>query len=353
MTDDDASPPPVRPLRLAMTSYYLPSESKIGAGYQHHRIAQAMADRGHDVTMFSPCARPDDARYRHQAVPLDGSLRTFRWGDRIRRLDLSGFDLLHATGDNHLRLRGRPPIVRTLSGSCFSEARHITGTKERLRMVALGLTEIAGTLSAQRAVAISRNSTTFTPWVRDVIPCGVDTDRFRPGTADDVPTILFVGTYERRKRGRLLMEAFARHVRPAIPEARLWMVCTDAPAAPGVEVLGRLSDAELAERYRRATVFCLPSSYEGFGVPYIEAMASGTPVVATHNPGALEVLDHGRLGRVVADDDLGPALVALLRDAPTRAELSRRALAEVDRYRWRSVAAAYEAVYVDVLGDRL
>lgn len=148
------------------------------------------------------------------------------------------------------------------------------------------------------------------------------------------------------------MEAFARHVRPAIPEARLWMVCTDAPAAPGVEVLGRLSDDELAERYQRATVFCLPSSYEGFGVPYIEAMASGTPVVATRNPGALDVLDHGRLGRVVADDDLGPALVALLRDATARSDLARRALAEIDRYSWHSVADAYEAVYAAVLDRR-
>lgn len=49
----------------------------------------------------------------------------------------------------------------------------------------------------------------------------------------------------------------------------------------GVRVLGKVSLERLTEFYRRAWLFCLPSSYEGFGVPYIEAMASGTAVVAT------------------------------------------------------------------------
>src|SRR5581483_8941283 len=123
-----------------------------------------------------------------------------------------------------------------------------------------------------------------------------------------------VGTYKNRKRGHLLMEAFTRQIRPAVPEAELWMVCSDAPAAPGVTVHGRVSEKELAELYSRAWVFCLPSSYEGFGVPYIEAMASGTPVVATPNPGSLEVLDGGRCGVIVDPDELGDALIALLRD---------------------------------------
>ena len=90
-----------------MSSYYLPSESKIGAGYMAHRLAQVMVGRGHDVTMFSPCRRPDDATYRHVHLPLQGPRRTLRWPLVVRRLDLSGFDVFHAHGDDHLRL-GRP-----------------------------------------------------------------------------------------------------------------------------------------------------------------------------------------------------------------------------------------------------
>jgi phosphatidyl-myo-inositol alpha-mannosyltransferase len=318
-----------------------------------HRLAQVMAERGHQVTMFSLSRRPDDARYEHVHLPLQGSLRTFRWGWSVRNLDLESFDLYHAHGDDHFRIgRPTPAHVRTMYGSCLSEAMHIHGAKERLRMAMLGLTEIVGSLVPDATVAISDNTRRWYPWIRRVIPCGVDLGRFHPGPKEPEPTILFVGTFERRKRGRLLMEVFADHVRKAVPDARLWMVCSDAPEAPGVEVLGRLDDAELADRYRRAWVFCLPSTYEGFGVPYIEAMASGTAVVATPNPGAGEVLGCGRFGRIASDDDLATALSDLLTDETEREALAAAGLAHSADYDWDRVAQAYEAVYAELLNRR-
>ncbi len=79
------------------------------------------------------------------------------------------------------------------------------------------------------------------------------------------------------------------------------MVTQDAPPElpEGVTVLGRLSDDELADEYGRAWVFCLPSSYEGFGIPYAEAMTAGLPVVATPNVGARYVTDEGAVGSLV------------------------------------------------------
>jgi glycosyltransferase involved in cell wall biosynthesis len=215
-------------------------------------------------------------------------------------------------------------------------------------MFTLGLGEILATFVAGRTVLISENTRRWLPWVKTVIPCGVDTELFHPaedGGKEPVPTILFVGTYGQRKRGKLLMDVFAHQIRPEVPDARLWMVCTDAPSAPGVEVLGRLSDAELADRYRRAWAFCLPSTYEGFGVPYIEALASGTPVVATPNPGAIEVLDNGRYGRIVAEAQLGTELTSLLTDERARKTLATAGNARAKRFTWPQVVAKYERVY--------
>jgi glycosyltransferase involved in cell wall biosynthesis len=351
MTEDGDRPDGWRPLRIAMTSYYLPSESKIGAGHQAHAMAQALVDRGHEVMMFSPCAPVEGARYDHSQVLMHGPLRTFRWANRVRALDLRGFDVLHSHGDNHLRLRRSPPVIRTMHGSCFAEARHIHGAKERLRMFALGLTEVIGSLTATTTVAVSRNTRRYYPWINRVIPNGVDLDLFHPGEKEPTPTILFVGTYGQRKRGWLLMEAFDKEIQPHLPDAKLWMVCTDAPDAPGVEVLGRLSDEELADRYRRAWVFCLPSTYEGFGVPYIEALASGTAVVATPNAGAVEVLEEGRRGCVTSDSQLSSSLMRLLTEGDERGRLGCAGRDTVERYSWEEVIRQYESTYSEAGAD--
>jgi phosphatidyl-myo-inositol alpha-mannosyltransferase len=339
-----------RPLSIAMSSYYLPSESKIGAGYVAHRLAGAMTERGHDVTMFSPCSKPDDAKYQHVQVAVSPPLRTQRWALALRHLDLDGFDVFHAHGDNHFRVSKRTPAyVRTLMGSCFSEAIHIHGAKERLRMFMLGCTEVAGSLVADKTVAISQNTRHWFPWVSSVIPPGVDLGLFRPGEKTPDPTILFVGTYEQRKRGRMLVEAFTEHVLPRVPGAKLWMVCSDAPSSTGVEVLGRLTDEELASRYRAAWVFCLPSSYEGFGVPYVEAMASGTAVVATPNVGAKEVLAGGEFGVLTEPTALGVALADVLLDDSHRDKLAAAGLGRASEYDWNAVCAQYEHLYFRIL----
>jgi glycosyltransferase involved in cell wall biosynthesis len=338
---------------VAVVSNYLPSGSKIGVGYWVDQYCRALCARGHQVTVFSTCPPVPGAPYRTEQLPLEGSLRTFRFALALRKVDFSGFDVLHAHGDDQWLVGRRfPPHVRTMQGSCLSEATRITGAKERLRMVALGLGELLSTAVADKTVVISPATRRMMPWVHEVVPDGVDLARFaRPADLPraPVPTVLFVGTYRQRKRGALLVEQFCDVVRPALPEAELWMVCEDAPARPGVVPLGRLSDAELVDRYHRAWAFCLPSSYEGLGLPYVEALAASLPVVATPNSGARFVLDEGRAGVLCADEELGRSLVGLLGD-PER----RRALAVVGRDRAAAFALSatverYEALFDELL----
>lgn len=333
------------PLRLALASLYLPSASKIGAGYMSHRLANALADLGHEVTMFSPSGRCSDARYEHRTVELTGRARTFKWGWELRRQDLSGFDALLAQGDDHFVRRGAVPVhIRTMLGSCFDEARFVHGAKERLRMVLLGLTELVSAVRTPKVVGISACSLRYFPWLHDVIPCGVDTALFHADQAtkkEERPTIIFVGTYERRKRGWLLRKVFDEVILPALPDAQLWMVCSDAPPGDGVTVLGRVSDEELADLYRRAWVMCLPSTYEGFGVPYIEAMLSGTAVVATPNLGATEVLERGTLGILAPDEQLGVAVLRQLTDHAAREAFIARGLDRRTQYDFATIAQTY------------
>jgi len=339
-----------RPLRIAMISYYLPGGSKIGVGYQAHELANALVRRGHHVDVFSACAPGEGAEYGHRELQLTGSLQTFRFALALRRVDYSGYDVIHAHGDDYWLWRRRAPIhVRTMHGTGFEEALRIPGAKEKLRMLLLGLTEVLASLVADVTVAVSPQTRRWMPWVRRVIPNGVDTSRFRPapGAQGGVPTVLFVGTWGNRKRGGALARVFQRDVLPVLADARLEMVCRDAPAdpGPGVSVLGALSDAELVHAYQRAWVFCLPSEYEGFGIPYAEAMACGVPVVATPNIGARYVTDEGRAGVLSDLDSIGAVLTSVLTDGVARGKLARASRERSEAFALSSVVDRYEALY--------
>jgi len=348
-----ASPPapdPTRPLRVAMISYYLPSGSKQGIGYQVHELATELVRRGHHVDVISECPPVPGAVYGHVHLQLTGALRTFRFATAVRRLDLSGYDVVHAHGDDYWMWRRRTDRhIRTLHGSCFEEARRIRGAKERLRMVLLGLSECLASVVADHTVVVSPATTRWYPWVRDVVPNGVDLGRFRSdgGPRTTHPTVLFVGAWHGRKNGAELARQFAAQVRPRHPQAELWMVSRDVPedAGPGVRALGALDDTELAEAYRRAWIFCLPSDYEGFGIPYVEAMASGLPVVATANIGARYVSDEGRAAILTPLDDVGSALADLLADADRRSELAVAGAARAQEFSLTGVVDRYLDLY--------
>lgn len=339
-----------RRLRIAMISYYLPSTSKQGIGYQVHELATELVRRGHTVDVFSDCPPVDGASYGHRHIALTGALRTFRFATKLRKVDFSGYDVLHAHGDDYWLWRRRVPRhVRTLHGSCFEEALRIRGAKERLRMVLLGFSEVLASLVADVTVAVSPSTRRWTPWVRGVIPNGVDRSRFRPrpGERTERPTVLFVGTWGGRKRGAELARILSEQVLPAVPDAELWMVSQDVPqeAGAGVRPLGRLSNEELTDAYARAWVFCLPSTYEGFGIPYVEALASGLPVVATPNVGARYVTRDGRDAVLCDLDALGPALISLLTDAARRNALAEAGLRRAEDFSLDRVVDLYEDVY--------
>jgi phosphatidylinositol alpha-mannosyltransferase len=332
-----------------MISNYLPGGSKIGVGYWVDQFASELVRRGHTVTVFSTCPPGRAVSYETVVIKIPGRGRTFRFAAHVRRLDLSGYDVLHAHGDDYLCWRRRAPVhVRTMHGSCFHEALRIKGTLERLRMFLLGCGELVSSVLADRTFVVSPNTRKWMPWVQDVLPAGVDLGRFaRPPrlAREPVPTILFVGTYRQRKRGSLLVDLFQRKIRPALPNAELWMVSEDCPPSEGVLPLGRLSDEELVSRYHRAWVFCLPSTYEGLGIPYIEAMAAGLPVVASPNPGAKYVLEEGRAGLISPDDELASQLLRLLTSRKERERLTKQGQARASSFNLSVVTDTYEDAY--------
>ncbi|HEX9995807.1 MAG TPA: glycosyltransferase family 4 protein [Abditibacterium sp.] len=337
-------------MRVVITSLYLPSGSKIGVGYQVHGLANALVKRGHEVMVASACTRPDDALYSVQTIPPRRRGRTFGFAWDLRRVDFSKFDVLNAHGDDWF-LWGvkKPRHVHTFHGSLLAEMLNGPTLRAKLRSGLLAICETQTVLMADDTVSVSQNTRRYVPKIRHIIPCGVDLTRYSPGLEkSSEPSLLFVGTMHGRKRGRMLLEKFQNEILPQFPDAQMWCVCekpADMGETPNVKWFGRIEESVLTELYARAWVFCLPSSYEGFGVPYIEAMASGTPMVATPNLGALEVTQNGKDGLICNEDDLGPTILRVLGDANLRASLIQKGLERSKEFGWDRVCERYEAVY--------
>jgi len=120
-----------------------------------------------------------------------------------------------------------------------------------------------------------------------------------------------------------------------------------------IRVLGYVSRAELANWYARAMIFAFPSLDEGFGMPVLEAMAAGTPVIASNRAAVPEVAgDAAWLVDAEDTEELAGAMVALTRDAERRAELSRRGLERAAKFTWAEAVEKTWQVYRELAGNR-
>ncbi len=348
MTD----PPPV-PLRVGLFHGTLPEPDRKPGGVEIavHRLANALAARADAaVTVYSLSPAPADAAYRHVRLA-----RADRWVGRRRLTRLFGVaaalnfvpidqDVLHLHGDDWFYFRRPVPTVRTLHGSALYEGRTATSLKRKLsQRFIYGLEHLSARLATVCAAVGPQTLSLYGG--TQLVDNGVDLATFHPGPKAVRPRVLFVGTWAGRKRGRVAYEAFLADVRPRVPDAELFMVCDECPPAAGVVHVVRPTDVELADLYRSAWVFAYPSAYEGFGIPYLEAMASGTAIVSSPNPGAAYVLRDGRLGRVVDDAAFGPAVAELLLDADARGRLERAGVEAAAAFTWDRVAEAHMAVY--------
>ena len=346
-------------LEIGVIQRFLPPDSRGGAGHFTTGLCAGLAARGHRVTIFSHDRGPANAPFRVVTVPGGGRrIAPIAFPRQLRGIDFSAFDVIHAQGDDQFIRHAGRPVVRTLHGSSLDEANanglHGLSPKHLLLHAWFYQGELIASMRADAVAGVSAAAGRHVPRPIDVIPNGVDAGAFAPdGTPKSAnPSILFVGELDSRKRGRWLVRQFVERVRTRLPSAELWLVSPDRADGAGVVSLGSLDDAALRDRFRRAWVMCLPSTYEGFGRPYVEAMAAGTAVVASRNPGAIDVLDGGRYGVIADDERLPQALIDLLENGEKRRTLEQAGLARARQYDWPAVVDAYERLYARVLNGR-
>lgn len=203
-----------------------------------------------------------------------------------------------------------------------------------------------------------------------IIPNGVNTDLFAPGSAassrfkHEPNTILFVGRLEERKGLLFLLRAFLE-LQKKHPKIRLLVLGEGKEretcerfvrryAVKNVQFLGKKTDEELAKIYRQADIFCSPALYgESFGIVLLEAMASGVPVVAFANRGYMDFLQgtKGERGLVPVGNIpmLAHTIEAMLTNHFLRKELSEWGIKQAKQYSWQTIADQTLDFYQEVL----
>ncbi len=187
-----------------------------------------------------------------------------------------------------------------------------------------------------------------------VIPEAVD-ESFHPGPPEErhPRTILFVGRREPYKNLRVLVTAFADLLK-RVPDARLRVIGPPDPRYPDAEQVaadlniegsieweGYVSGLDLVAAYQQSAVFALPSRYEGFGLPVLEAMACGTPVVCGNRSSLPEVAGKAAILVPPADaSSLSHALEKVLTDPALAEDLSSRGLKHAATFSWERMAEA-------------
>ncbi len=222
-----------------------------------------------------------------------------------------------------------------------------------------------------------------------VIPCGADLGLFRPipqaearhelGLPDDHHLILFVGRIDPLKGIDTLLKAIAN----VLEEAPHWrgQVCVvivggqveDKPQDMSWEMqelhalrerlgiqetvtfLGAQDQEVLPNFYSAADVVVMPSHYESFGMVALEAMASGTPVIASNVGGLSYIVRHGETGFLVpprSPEALAGNIRLLLDDAARRERMGKRGVQVSRHYSWGVIADQIEALYAELLPER-
>ena len=324
--------------------------------------------------------------------PLSFTLRA----DKHLRGRLDEFDVVHdnqSLGWGLLALRRRLPLVATIHHPISRDRKVELEAAHGWRKLSVARwysfvgmqARVARRLPLVVGVSTVATDDTVTDFGIDperirVVPLGVDTDTFspvrrpRPGTPaggeQRVPgRIVAVASADKPLKGVAhLLDALAK-VRVEHPDVELQLVSKVEPGGATdrrIDALGLrdcvtthsdLDAADIADLLRSAEVMCVPSLYEGFSLPTVEALASGTAVVASRAGAIPEVVGDGEPGEPCAvlvepgdAEELAAAIGALLDDPERRAALGAagRARAE-ERYSWTSVAKATAAVYDEAI----
>ncbi len=211
--------------------------------------------------------------------------------------------------------------------------------------------EWLSSLSSRTTVGISQATRRALPLTKHVIPCGVAADTFMPNNQKtEWPSLLFMGDLKSRKQGDYLIDLFNNCIIKKYPECKLTIIGPESCQGKNIIHLKQIPESRLIEEYQKAWIYCLPSSYEGFGVPAIEAMACGTVVIAIASHGVKEVITHENDGYIVNKSNYASSLLRLIAQTDLRNTLGVQGReTATKKFNISIIAEQYEKLYQNAI----
>jgi glycosyltransferase involved in cell wall biosynthesis len=308
---------------------------------------------------------------RHLGLPRPALYEAWHGPERLRwppvQRATGPVDVVHGTAVA-VPPSGGEPLVMTIHDLAFL-ADPSTFTRHGLRFFRRG-TELARrhadlVLVPSQATAGECLAAGFTPDRIRVVPWGQD----RQAVSDDdvaatrarrrLPEryVLFVGTLEPRKNLPRLVDAWRRVAGPEVPLVLAgpdgWGAAGPDGSTPGIVALGYVDPDERDALYAGAAAVAYPSLREGFGLPVLEAMAQGAPVLTSTGTATEEVAgDAAVLVDPTSVDAIADGLASLLSDEGAARDLGARGRARAARYTWKATADETARAYREVVGAR-
>jgi glycosyltransferase involved in cell wall biosynthesis len=301
------------------------------------------------IRVVAVTRRPDLVPEGVEAVELTTRPQELRMAFALpRALRRLGAGLVHTQYAHPLR--PPCPVVVTVHDVSFEREPALMSRKDRLvfrRIVPRAVRRAARVLTVSERSKRDLLELYGIPDERVVVtPNGVD-PAFHPGSADAPRDyVLAVGAIQSRKNQLAALEAAHAYGLPLVvagPEKD--PALAQELRAGGARLAGYVETERLAELYRGAACLVQPSHYEGFGLPVIEAMACGTPVVAVREPALEEVA--GDAAVLVDEDGLADGIHIALSE---RERLVAAGLERARAFSWRASAERTLAVYREILG---
>ena len=352
-----------------------------GANDHVHNLAAQFRRQGHYVRVIAPCSDTDAVSEpgfvpmgRPVPFPSRGSIARISvsvWNrPRIRELLAEErFDIIHL----------HEPYAGFVTFNVLRESEALNiGTFHAYpgsRLYRLGGTRVTRKYhdKLHGKIAVSPMAAGYInkhyPGTYEIIPNGIHLETFEnhvtpiPEMHDGMINLLFLGRLEKRKGLRYALAAFSR-LKWNWPNLRLVVVGPGQPDADSYRIIsernlqdvvmvGGVSDEDRVRYYKSADIYCAPATGgESFGVVLLEAMASGTPIVAAANEGYSTVIEHGVDGLLVPPKDdvaLAEAIDSLLHDSQLRGRLAANGHRTAERYRWESVAGRVMDYYRSIV----